>query len=165
MRAAPRETDTGVTNRVALHLVDCHLGGVTLDELDEAAALSGRDLDVGNLTKTLEERAKLILSNIAGQASNEDGCVVRVGELVHWLGSTIVTQWRRSTHAIHARCGHAGSHGTRHWHTSGSTTTRLVLRSSSRDSHGAIAAVNTLHLSKGSLLITLIGEANKTITS
>ena len=56
---------------------------MAMDKLDEAAPLSRRDLDVGNFTKALEERAKLILSDIARQASNKDGGIVRVRKLVH----------------------------------------------------------------------------------
>jgi hypothetical protein len=165
LRSAPGETDTGVANRVTLHLVDGHLGGVTLDELDEATTLSGGDLDVGDLTEALEERAKLILSDVSGQASNENCGVVGVGELVHWLRSTVITQWWGSTHAVHIRCSHATSHSTRHWHTSRSTSSRLVLRSSGRDSHRAVATINTLHLSESSLLVGLVGKANETVAS
>jgi hypothetical protein len=83
-------------------LIDGHLSGVALDKLNETAALSWRDLDVGNLAKALEERAKLVLGNITGQATDEDGGVVRIGELIHRLRCAIVTQWRGSTHAIHS---------------------------------------------------------------
>jgi len=55
LRAAPAQTDTRVTNGVALHLVDGHLSSVALNKLDEAAALSWRDLDVGDLAEALEE--------------------------------------------------------------------------------------------------------------
>lgn len=83
LRATPGETDARVTNWVALHLVDSHFGSVAMDKLDEATALAGRNLDVGDLSESLEERAQLILSNVARQATNKDGRVVRVGELVH----------------------------------------------------------------------------------
>ena len=39
--AAPAQADTRVTDGVSLHLVDSHLSGVALDELDETAALPG----------------------------------------------------------------------------------------------------------------------------
>lgn len=65
LRSAPAEAHTGVTDGVALHLVDGHLGGVTVDELDEAAALAGRNLDIGDLSKALEERSQLILGNVS----------------------------------------------------------------------------------------------------
>ena len=38
--AAPAKTDTGVTDGVALHLVDGHLGGVAVDKLNETASLA-----------------------------------------------------------------------------------------------------------------------------
>jgi hypothetical protein len=41
----------------------------------------------------------------------------------------------------------------------------LVLRSSSADAHGSVAAVNALHLGKGTLLVCLIGEADETVTA
>lgn len=53
----PAEADARVADRVALHLVDGHLSGVALNELDEATTLSRWNLDVGDLAKTLEERA------------------------------------------------------------------------------------------------------------
>jgi hypothetical protein len=71
---------------------------VALDELNKTATLSGRNLDVGNLSETLEEGTQLILCDVTGQTSNEDGGVIRIGELIHGLRSTIVAERRRSTH-------------------------------------------------------------------
>lgn len=85
LRTAPREADARITDRVTLHLINCHLRGVAMDELDKTAALSRRDLDVGDFTKALEERAKLVFSDVAGETTDEDGGVVRVGELIHGL--------------------------------------------------------------------------------
>lgn len=51
--------------------------------LTKPQPFSGGDLDVCDLPKALEKRAKLILGDVAGEAANEDGGVVRVGELVH----------------------------------------------------------------------------------
>ena len=138
---------------------------MALDELNEAAALSGWDLNVGNLAEALEEGTELILGNVSGQATNEDGSVVGISELVHRLRRTVVTQRRRSAHTVHAGGSHSSTHSTRHWYTSGSTTPRFVLRSGSGDSHGTVAAVNTLHLSESSLLIRLIRKANESIAS
>ncbi len=56
-----------------------------MHELHEAAALAGRDLDVGDLSKALEERAELVLSHVARETANEDGRVVGVRELIHGL--------------------------------------------------------------------------------
>lgn len=169
--AAPRKTNARVTNGVTLHLVDGHLSSMALDELNETTALSGGDLDIGNLAKALEEGAELILSNIARKASNEDGGVVGVGELIHGLGSTIVVDRGRSTHGVHSWATHTGtststgSHTALHWHASWASTTRLVLWGGSRDSHGSVAAVNALHLSKSALLVLLIGETDEAITT
>lgn len=164
--ASPGETDTGVSDGVTLHLVDGHLGGVALDELDEAAALSGWDLDVGDLSEALEEGAELVLSDVARQATDEDGGVVGVGELVHWLRSAVVAD-RGSTHGVHAG-GHVAAHGgtghTAHG-TRWSTTARLVLGGCGGDSHGAVATVDTLHLGESTLLVALIREANETVST
>ena len=164
--ASPGQADARVSDGVTLHLVDGHLSGVALDELDKAAALSGWDLDVGDLSEALEERAELVLGDIAREATDEDGGVVGVSELVHWLGGTVVAD-RGSSHGVHAR-GHVASHwgaghtahGTR-W----STTARLVLGGCGGDSHGAVATVDALHLGESALLVALIREANEAIAT
>jgi len=84
--AAPGEPDARVADGIALHLIDSHLGSVAMNELDEAAALARRDLDIGDVSKALEEGAKLVFRDIARQAADEDRGVVGVRELVHWLG-------------------------------------------------------------------------------
>lgn len=85
LRSAPREADARVTDRIALHLIDGHLSCVTVDELNEATTLAGRDLDVGDLAEALEEGAELILGDVARQTANKHGSVVRIRELVHRL--------------------------------------------------------------------------------
>lgn len=40
-----------------------------------------------------------------------------------------------------------------------------LLRRSSADPHGSVAAIDTLHLLKSTLLITLFGEANETVAT
>lgn len=106
LRTAPRQTDAGVANRVSLHLVDGHFSSVAVDELDKATALSGRNLDVGDLAKALEERAQLILGHVAGEATNKDSGVVGVGELVqaavHASHTTRHTATHTTAHATHA---------------------------------------------------------------
>jgi len=157
--AAPAKTDTGVTNGVALHLVDGHLSSVALNELDETAALAGRDLDVCDLSEALEERTKLVFGDVATETANKDSGVVGVGELVHRLGSTVEAK-RRGTHAVHAN-GAAGHTA----HASGTGVLVLVLRSSSADAHGSVTAVDALHLGKGTLLVCLVGEADETVAA
>ena len=159
LAATPAEADTGVTDRVALHLVDGHLSSVALNELDETAALAGRDLDVCDLSEALEERTKLVFGDVATETANEDSGVVGVSELVHWLGSTVETK-RRGTHAVHAN-GAAGHTA----HASGTGVLVLVLRSSSADAHGSVTAVDALHLGKGTLLVCLVGEADETVAA
>ena len=133
-----------------------------------SAALSWWDLDVGNLSEALEEAAKLILSDVSGKTSNEDRGVVWVGKLVHWLWGTIVSDSWSTLHGEHA-WSHVAAHSAT-WHSahaasSWSTTAGLVLWCCSRDAHWTVAAVDTLHLSEGTLLIALIGEANKAVAT
>ena len=97
LRAAPAEANTRVANGIALHLIDGHLRGMTVDELDKATALARGDLDIGDLAKALEERAQLILSDIAREATDEDSGVVRVSELVHLRGRVETTVTKTST--------------------------------------------------------------------
>lgn len=170
LRAAPRETNTRVSDGVSLHLVDGHLGSVALNELNEAAALSGWNLHVGDLSKALEERSELVLGNVARQSSDKDSGVVWVGELVHGLRSTIIVHGRRSVHAIHAgsrlhTLTHWWATTTLHRHTGWSTTARLVLGCSSGDAHRSVSAVNALHLGQGALLVLLVGETDEAITA
>lgn len=155
---APAQTNARVTDGVALHLVDGHLGSVALDELDKAAALSGGNLDVGDLSEALEERAELILSHVARQATDEDGGVVGVGELVHGLGSTVEAHGGTAHRRVHAG-------GARHAHVGSTDTRTLVLGGSGGDAHGAVAAVDTLHLGESTLLVVLVGEANETVAT
>jgi hypothetical protein len=162
LRAAPAETDARVTDRVALHLVDGHLGSVTLNELDEAAALSGRNLDIGDLAEALEERTELILGDITRKATNEHSGVVRVSELVHGLRGTVVASHRRGAHGVHAHGVRATRHAT---HAGSPSSTTLVLRSGGADAHRSVAAVYTLHFTESKLLVALIGETDETVTS
>lgn len=158
LRSTPAETHTGVTDGVSLHLVDGHLRGVALNELNETATLSRRDLDVSDLAESLEERTELILSDITRESTNEDSCVVRVSELVHRLRSTVETHGRSTHWRVHAS-------GTRHAHGSGNNTRTFVLGSGGGDAHGTVAAVDTLHLGQSTLLVVLVGEANETIAT
>jgi len=182
LRSSPAESDSRVSNRITLHLVDGHLGSVSLDKLDEATTLTRRDLDVCYLAKPLEEGSQLILGNITRQSTNEDSGVVRVSELVHRLLTTVLTpHWwvvhRARTaavaHVVAVRttgtagtAGTAGTPGTTVTTVttvSGMTTTwhthlhicgaTLVLWCGSRDSHGSVAAIDALHLAQGTLLV------------
>jgi hypothetical protein len=83
LRATPRQTNARVTNGISLHLIDGHLSSMTVNKLNESAALAGGNLHVGDLSKALEERTELILGHIARQASDEHSGVVWIGELVH----------------------------------------------------------------------------------
>jgi len=157
LTASPRQPNPRVTDGVALHLVDSHLGGVPLDKLNEATALSGRNLDVGDFSEALEERTELIFGNVTGQPSDEDGGVVGIGELVHRLRSTIVTHWR-STHGVHA---HRSSSTSRD--SGGCTGT--TLRCGGGNAHGTVAAVDSLHLRQGAVLVLLIREANESVST
>lgn len=158
LRAAPAQPDARVTDGVSLHLVDRHLGSVALDELDETAALSRRDLDVGNLAESLEEGAQLILGDVAGESTNEHGGVVGVGELVHGLRSTVEAHGRSTHRGVHAR-------GPGHTHGTGNNAGTLVLGGGSGDAHGTVAAVDALHFAQSALLVVLVGETDETVAT
>lgn len=64
---------------------------MTVDELDESAALARRNLDVSDLAKALEERSEFIFGDIARQATNKNSGIVGIGELVHLSGWIIAT--------------------------------------------------------------------------
>ena len=147
-----------------MHLVDGHLGSMTLDELYKTATLARRDLDVGDLAKPLEERAQLIFGNVARQTSDEDSGIVGVSELVHWLRLLLLL----TTVEWHGRLTHWWiSHraSTRHPHVHASHWASLVLRSRGRDAHRTIATVDTLHLIKSTLLVAFVGEAHKPVAT
>lgn len=131
---------------------------MALDELDEATALAGRNLDVGDLAESLEERAELILGHVARQTTNEDGGVVGVSELVHGLGGTVEAHGGTTHRRVHA--GRAG-----HTHVGSADTGTLVLGGGSGNTHGAVAAVDTLHFSESALLVVLIGEADEAVAT
>jgi hypothetical protein len=189
LRASPREADTRVSNRVALHLVDCHLGGVTVHKLDKAAALSRRDLDVSDLAEALEERAELVLSDVARQSANKDGGVVRVSELVHGLHgiegrglvkvlrhapvhlTAVATRTTRWDHGVGSMTAMATGilvgasillEPVRTWDEEGNVPS---LGRSSGDTHRAVAAVDTLHLNQGTLLVALLTKANEAVAT
>lgn len=136
---------------------------MALHELNEPTAFPGRDLDVGDFAKALKEGTQLVLGDISRKATHENGGVIRVRELVHRLWGTIVADWRGS-HGVHA---HGALTTSRHTatHSARSGAACLVLRSSRRDAHGAVPAINTLHLGQSALLITFLREANEAVTA
>lgn len=136
---------------------------MALHELHKATAFSGRDLDVGDFTKALKEGTKLVFGYISRKATNENGGVVRVRELVHRLWGTIVAD-RRSSHGVHAHWALTSSRHTAA-HSGRSSAASLILRGSRRDPHGAIPAINTLHLGQGALLVIFIRKANEAVTT
>jgi hypothetical protein len=176
LAAAPGQADARVADRVALHLVNSHFGRVSMHKLYEATSLARRDFDVSDFTKALEERTEFIFSDISREASNKDGGIVGVRELIHGLTtattaaaaatspSTIVAH-RGGTHRVHAERPIAGLlllhvHSGR---TAGAAT--LVLGGGSRNAHWAVAAVDALHFAKRLLLILLIGKAHEAIAT
>ena len=162
LRASPAEADARVTDGVALHLVDGHLGGVALHELDKTTALARRDLDVGNLAEALEERTELVLGDVAAESADEDSGIVRVGELVHGLGSAVVAH-RRSAHGVHA---HSRAAALLHIHAARAAgATALVLGGRSTNAHRSVSTVHTLHLGEGLLLVLLVGETNEAVAA
>lgn len=106
LRATPRQTDTGVPNRIALHLVDRHFSSMAMNKLDKATALARGDLDVCYFAKTLEERPELVFGDVSRQAADEDSRVVGVSELVHLATSHLTAS--HLTTRLHATVGLVG---------------------------------------------------------
>ena len=140
---------------------------MTLNKLHETASLSRWDLDVGNLTEALEEGAKFVLGNVARKATDENSGVIWVRELVHRLWGTVVSH-RRVTHVVlvaaHGPRTSSPRHASAH-SSSWCASTSLVLWCGSRNAHWSIATVDALHLLQCALLVTLVGKANKTVTT
>jgi len=132
---------------------------MALNELNKTAALSWRNLDVGDLAKALEERAKFVLGNVARESTNKDSGVVGVGELVHRL--------RLSGERRHWVWLHSWVSTTHHWVHSHwwRSSLVLVLWSRGADAHWAVATVDALHLGKSALLVALVGEANEAVSA
>ena len=171
MRATPAKADAGISNRVPLHLVDGHFSRVTLDELDEATAFSRWNFDVGDLAEALEERAELILGNVARESTDEDSRIVGVGELIHrlWLSveanGTAAAALAHAAHRIDTAHRALLTRHTAHTSTLMHTTRAVSLGCSGRDAHRTIAAIDALHFAESALLVLLIGEADKAVTT
>jgi hypothetical protein len=170
LRSTPAETDTRVSDRITLHLVDGHLGGVAMDKLDETAALARRYLDIGDLTKALEERSQLVLGDVAGKTTNEDSGVVGISELVHLSGrvetTTVATEALHTTSVPHLLLRHAAHHRTAMLRAlAGESVVTAVLGSSGRNAHRSVTTVNALHLNESALLVVLVREANETVAA
>jgi len=169
LRATPAQADARVANGVTLHLVDGHLCGVAVDELNEAAALARGDLDVRDLAEALEERSQLILGDITRESTDEDSSIVRIGELVHlssWVEAAVATAVREAAHlAPHLLLRHTAHHGAAVVVTVSETMVTTVLGGSGGNTHGAVAAVDTLHLDKSTLLVILVGKANEPVAT
>lgn len=162
LAATPRKTNARVADGISLHLVDGHFGGVTLDELDESTSFSWGNLHVGDFTEALEEGAKLIFGDISRQTTDENSGVVRVSELVHGLGSTVVPHWR-SAHGIHATRTALLRHAVAHGLSAG--TAALVLGGGGGNAHGAVTAVHALHFIERLLLILFACESHETVAA
>jgi hypothetical protein len=163
---------------------------MSVHELDEAASLAGRNLHVGNLAEPLEERSELILGHIARKTSDENRSVVRVGKLVHLRGgveataSAIRGRERPGPHVLLRNVVHHGRGRMVTGESMGAGATfvstcnrkhpdggrRLpmanlpVLGGGCRDPHRTTAAVDSLHFHQGTLLVSLLGEADKSVT-
>lgn len=130
LRSAPREADARVANGITLHLIYRHFRRVAVDELDEAATLSGRDLHVCDLSKSLKEGAQLVLGDVAREAANKDSGVVGVGELVHRSRAHAAAVGSTAAGVERARLGHAPAHARLHGvaHHGSALSTSIVVR-------------------------------------
>jgi len=142
---------------------------VAVDELNETTALARGDLDVRDLAEALEERSKLILSDITRKSTDEDSSIVRIGELVHlssWVETAVATTVGEAAHLTpHLLLRHATHHGAAVVVTVSETVVTAVLGSSGGNTHGTVAAVDTLHLDQSTLLVILIGKANEPVAT
>ena len=145
---------------------------MTLNKLDEAAALARWDLDVGDLAKALEERAKFILGDIARQTTDEDRGVVRIRELIHRLRLTSIVgrHGRLSAHLLTHLLTHLLVHLRRIAHRSAhhrvhATWSALILGCGSADAHRSVATIDTLHLTQSTLLVLFVGEAHEAVAA
>jgi len=86
-RSSLREADARISDKVTLYLPYSYLGYTTINELDNAVTLTGKDPNIYNLPKAVEERLELILSYIIRKTANEDSYIVRVGDLIYRLYS------------------------------------------------------------------------------
>lgn len=90
LRPSPREPHSAVSNWVALHLGNCHFCGLSLHVLHKTTALSGWDLDVGDVSKALEVLSQLVFGHGRRQAAHKHSCIVGVCELVERMcGPTV----------------------------------------------------------------------------
>ena len=81
LAATPAKADTTAADREALHALDRPLGVLLANELDEAAALAGRDLGVRDLAEGREKRLERLLGDETAEPADKDGRVVRVGRV------------------------------------------------------------------------------------
>ena len=54
-----------------------------MNELNEAATLADKNLDIYNLSKALEVRPELIYSYVIRKTADEDSRIIRVDKLVY----------------------------------------------------------------------------------
>ena len=74
-----------ISDKVTLYLPYRCLSCTTINELDKTVTLTGKDPDIYNLPKAVEERLKLIFSYIIRKTADEDSRMVWVGELIYQL--------------------------------------------------------------------------------
>jgi len=163
LATAPAQSNARVANGIALHLIDGHFSSMALHELNKAATLSRWNLDVGDFSEPLEERAELVLGDVARKSTDENGSIVGIRELVHGLWSSIISD-RSASHRIHAHRRLLCSwHPTHNCCLAGIAA--LVLGGGGGDAHRSVSAVDTLHLVQGAFLVSLIGETDETVSS
>jgi hypothetical protein len=162
---------------------------MTVNKLNEAASLSRRNLDVGNLAKPLEEGPQLVLCNVTGESPDKNSGVVRISELVHLhrtegsctLAAVAITGLlllrrlllllllhpvisHRAIVMLHSRL--RSRHHLRTSKLVELATTALmttILRSSWRDAHGSVSTIDALHLIQCLTLVFFVTETNKSV--
>jgi len=173
LRPAPGQAHPRVANRISLHLVDRHFGRMPVHKLDEAATLPRRNLDISNVTESLEKRPQLVLRHVARQATHKHCSVVGVRELVHLRRRR---KWRRRVGCRRIKVAHpphllaaadAATAATIHdrFVTRIAIVWRAALGRRRRDAHRPIATEHALHVYKGPLLISFTRETHKAVAA
>lgn len=169
-----------LTDLVSVHLVDSHLGALAVHKLHKSTSLARWNLDVSNISKHSKAVPELVLVTNSRETANKDSGVVGVVVLVRGVLRTARLHSREAiscgghthvivvvnvhvAHAAHATYGHVASVRVVHVAVVIVVHAHLVLGCGHRDADGAAATIDALHLVKGTHLLTLVSESNKSI--
>ena len=153
LRSTPGETDTRVSDRITLHLVDRHLCRVALHKLNKTATFAGGNLDISNFAKALEEGTEFVFRHITTQSTHKHSRIVRIRELIHGLRAAVVSERQSHGSHHHSVVGHDG------------LGIAIVLGDGGADSHRSVSAVDSLHFGQSAVSFRFIAESHKAVTT